>query len=131
MTYTSRAWWLTPLGVLATLLSGCHPACTNTVQQRTIYNDSLAAVVFLRGCGATTGMSTNVSIVHRVNADPDGLGNVLVMKDPTALQEREYSTRLVWLAHDTLQVSVTPNRQLTTRVDEVDGVTVVLHVRDD
>ena len=63
-------------GVLGTALSG---TCGNTVVARVPSPDArLEAVVFQRDCGATTGFSTQLSIVRAGQALPAEGGNLLV-----------------------------------------------------
>jgi len=47
-------------------LGGCSDACRNTVVDRALSPDGMhAAVLFERDCGATTGFSTQVSVLGR------------------------------------------------------------------
>ena len=63
------------------LLFGLLDGCSNTISARVISPDrKLDAVVFERDCGATTGFSTQVSVV-RTGAQPSGSGNAFVADD--------------------------------------------------
>jgi|SRR5207247_735561 len=60
------------------LLQGCG-LCSNDEVARVASPDSkLEAVVFQRDCGATTGFSTQVSVVPKGSPLPDQGGNVFV-----------------------------------------------------
>ena len=65
----------------AALLTGCGDLgmCGNEVRSTTASpTGKLRAVVFTRDCGATTGFSTQVSILNSGDALPDEPGNVLI-----------------------------------------------------
>jgi hypothetical protein len=67
--------------LVAILLGGCSEACQNTVVERWLApNGQNEAVLFQRDCGATTGFSTQVSLV-RAGADPDAGGNIFRADD--------------------------------------------------
>jgi hypothetical protein len=63
---------------IATLLGGCG-LCNNDEQFRVASPDSaLEAVIFQRDCGATTGFSTQISIVTKGSKLPNGGGNLFL-----------------------------------------------------
>jgi hypothetical protein len=63
---------------IAALLSGCG-LCNNDEQFRVASPDAaLEAVIFQRDCGATTGFSTQISIVTKGTKLPTGGGNLFV-----------------------------------------------------
>ncbi len=65
----------------ATFLGACSGACENTVLTRADAPDGRhSAVVFRRDCGATTGFSTQVSVLTP-GGRPSGAGNVFVADD--------------------------------------------------
>lgn len=67
-------------GILASglvALGGCSDDCVNTVISRADSPDGLhSAVMFQQDCGATTGFSTQISVVERGD-EPSGSGNTL------------------------------------------------------
>jgi len=73
-----------PISALALSLSifassSCKDACANKVIFETVSpNGELKAVVFQRDCGATTGFSTQVSILKAGSSFPNISGNVFV-----------------------------------------------------
>ena len=72
------------VALTAVALSACGgDMCKNAIQWRTASPDGrFEAVVFQRDCGATTGISTQVSIVSAGQSLPDASGNVMVSDDP-------------------------------------------------
>ena len=72
--------WSTPW-LLATSASGCADACENEVVTRLEAPDGKHdAVLFQRDCGATTGFSTQISILAAGEV-PDWGGNVFIADD--------------------------------------------------
>lgn len=70
--------------VFAVLMSGCGSCgmCANDEVQRVPNQDgTLDAVLFQRDCGATTGFSTQISVVPAKQALPDDSGNAFVADD--------------------------------------------------
>lgn len=64
---------------LSMILGGCG-LCENEISQTVISpSGKLKAIVFNRSCGATTGFSTQVSIISASGALPDEGGNTLVL----------------------------------------------------
>jgi hypothetical protein len=79
---------LVPL-LVAVVLAGCSDMCGNEISQSvTSPSGSLKAVVFSRDCGATTGFSTQVSMLPETKSLPNEAGNVLVLNStvPIVLQ---------------------------------------------
>jgi hypothetical protein len=71
---------------LSIALSGCDP-CGNEISQ-TFASPSgkLKAVVFNRDCGATTGFSTQVSIIPSSESLPGAGGNTLILDGTVPLK---------------------------------------------
>jgi hypothetical protein len=75
--------------LVAVVLAACRDMCGNEISQSVASpSGSLKAVVFARDCGATTGFSTQVSILPNTKSLPNEAGNVLVLNSavPIALQ---------------------------------------------
>lgn len=71
------------------LLSGCG-VCDNTISQTVRSPDGqLKAVIFQRECGATTGFSTQISVLAADETLPDDSGNVFV-------ESKGVSIEVVW-----------------------------------
>ena len=84
------------LGLIA--LPGCV-SCENEVSQTGLSpSGKLKAVVFNRGCGATTGFNTQVSILGTNRSLPSEGGNVLILDGTVPL-------RVQWQSELALNVS--------------------------
>jgi hypothetical protein len=94
-------------------------ACANTVWQKAANPEvQTTAFFFERNCGATTGFSTQLSIV-RGDELPDEGGNVLVIDGYFD------EMKIEWKGADMLVVSNVPaNARVFRRVKAIDGVTV-------
>ncbi len=69
------------LGAGVLFLSGCSDACSNSVVARANSPDGLhSAVMFQRDCGATTGFSTQVSVLEH-GKEASGGGNAFRADD--------------------------------------------------
>ncbi len=64
--------------IMLFLLESCTSFCKNTIVQ-TIKSNNATAYVFQRSCGATTGNSTQVSILHSNKALPNKPGNIFIL----------------------------------------------------
>lgn len=120
------------LPLLELLAVACAPTCKNNVLQ-TLENPlgTKIAVLYTRECGATTGPSTNVSVLARGSVTPESIGNVLVVKDPASAAETSRTTRLRWLAADTLEVSLQGGRAVQSKAESVNGVLVRFTAHND
>ena len=95
----------------------CSP-CENEVTQSVLApSGKLKAVVFNRGCGATTGFNTQVSILDAGRELPDEGGNVLIVDDKV-----EFS--LQWTSDRALAISGSLATQVFKKESEVSGVHV-------
>jgi len=66
-------------GLALSWLNGCADMCGNTVSKMVLSpNGALKAVVFQRDCGATTGFSTQVSVLSAQTTLRNDGGNVFV-----------------------------------------------------
>ena len=120
------------LPLIPLITGACAPRCVNNVlQQIDSPLRTKIAVLYTRECGATTGPSTNVSVVGRNTPTPQGIGNVVVLKDPVSAAESTRTTRLRWLGADTLEVSLVAGRAVKSRAELVDGVVVKYATHND
>ena len=116
---------------LVLLLAGCSQAepCVNTeVVRMTAPDGRHDAVLFERSCGATTGFSSQVSIVGR-GKKAEGSGNVVVLDDgqgaaPAAAWGGP-DVDLGWTDADRLVVRHHPSAAVVSSAATVAGVTVV------
>ena len=108
-------------------ISGCESTCSNQVLQEVPSPDKqLEAVVFQRDCGATTGFSTQVSVIKadeklqntkgdvfsadtnhgKVSSGPGGEPAVeVVWKEPHQLQIKHSQNARIFLAAKEIKVS--------------------------
>lgn len=114
------------VGLIA--LSGCSDSCANTLISRVDAPDGLhSAVIFQRDCGATTGFSTQISVVKHGD-EPSGGGNIFRADDDHgAAAAGEWGgpwAEIKWLAPDHLQLRYAAKSRLFEQEDEVSGVKI-------
>jgi hypothetical protein len=80
----------------AQALAACGELCTNDVVQTLRSPDGrLDAIVFTRSCRATTGYTTQLSVLPAGSSPPEGLGNTLSVRgDPRIMVRWEGRRRL-------------------------------------
>jgi hypothetical protein len=67
-------------------IMGCGNMCSNEqVQSVTSPSNQWTAIAFIRDCGATTGKSSQVSIVRRGDVLSNESGNALVLEAPVPI----------------------------------------------
>jgi hypothetical protein len=72
--------------ITAALVAGCTPTCENEVSASVRSpSGKMKAVLFNRGCGATVGFNTQVSVLSAEAALPNDEGNVLIVDDDVSL----------------------------------------------
>ena len=112
--------------------AGCSDACQNTVASSTLSpNGALAAVLFQRDCGATTGFSTQISIL-RPDDKLTGDGNAFIADDDHGVArvgnwEGSWA-ETKWLAPDHLLIRYAAKSRLFKRSDSVTGVKITYQV---
>ena len=126
--YTSAVLRSSILAAGIVALSGCSDSCANTLISRADSPDGQhTAVLFQRDCGATTGFSTQVSVLNRgieltgsgnsFRADDDhGAAAVCAWGGPWA--------EVRWLAPDHLRVRYAAKSRLFKQEEEVSGVSI-------
>jgi hypothetical protein len=77
----------------------------------------MRAVVFNRGCGATTGFNTQVSIFVAGRDLPDAAGNTLIVDDKVQL-------RVQWTSDTSLTISGPLSTQIFKKESKVEDVQV-------
>lgn len=118
---------LTILALLA--CTGCSDACPNTVASSSLSpNGALAAVLFQRDCGATTGFSTQISILGPDDKPTTGEGNTFIADDDHGAARvgswEGSCAETKWLAPDHLLVRYAAKSRLFKRRDSVSGVKI-------
>lgn len=110
-------WTLATL-ITAALIAGCAPICENEVSAAVRSpSGKMKAVVFNRGCGATVGFNTQVSVLSAEAALPNAGGNVLVVDDDVPLA-------LHWESDGSLQVAGTLPSRIFKQEQVVAGVRI-------
>ena len=111
------------------LAAGCSDSlCGNEIVAQVKSPDGLrTAFLFQRDCGATTGFSTQVSVV-RGETLPNSGGNVFVAdSDHGAAPVAAWGgppAELRWLDASTLEVSYHPRARTFEKAEVVDGVSI-------
>lgn len=112
----------------ALVLSGCSNGCANSLISHIDAPDGLHnAVMFQRDCGATTGFSTQISVVE-TGVEPTGSGNSFRADDNHgAAAAGEWGgpwAEMRWLAPDHLLIRYAAKSRLFEQDDEVSGVKI-------
>ena len=118
-------------GILAAgliALSACSDGCTNSPISRADAPDGLhGAVMFQRDCGATTGFSTQISVLKQGN-EPSGDGNTFRADDDHgAAAAGNWGgpwAEIRWLAPNHLLIRYASKSRLFERQEEVSGVKI-------
>ena len=110
------------------LCSGCSDLCQNTVASRSLSPDgNHVAVLFQRDCGATTGFSTQISILD-ANGKPSGGGNAFVADDDhgaARVGDWEGSwAGITWLSSEHLLIRYAAKSRLFKQKERVSGVNI-------
>jgi hypothetical protein len=100
------------------LLAGCDAVCENEVSE-TSHSPSgnMKAVVFNRGCGATVGFNTQVSVLAAGADLPNDGGNVLIVDDAVPL-------KLEWRSDQALRITERFETRVFKQESSVDGIQV-------
>ena len=110
------------------LLTGCADGdmCGNRLVSRLPSPDGmLEAVVYERDCGATTALSTHVSIVQP-GVFPVGAGNVFVASGGESHAEwRDLEATAVWTGTASLEVSYDGASRVSHEQQYLDGVAII------
>jgi len=104
-------------------LGACESPCVNEVVRRIPSPDNrLEAVIFERGCGATTAGSTQVSLLPKGAELPDEPANVFVINHPsTAAAE--------WTGPDRLLITYPAGARVVKSETAHEGVTITYRER--
>ncbi|WP_077145017.1 hypothetical protein [Sphingopyxis sp. KK2] len=121
-------WRLIPLALLATLVGGCDDGCGNEIITRSdATGGAHSAVMFNRNCGATTGFTTQISIVPS-GEQPSGAGNAFVADDDHgAATTGDWGgpwAEMTWLAPDHLRIRYVPKSRLFKQEENVSDVKI-------
>jgi hypothetical protein len=92
---------LVSAGVVGVFLYSTKNMCGNEVFKE-VYspNQELKAVIFQRDCGATTGFSTQVSLLAKAEALPNESGNILIIEG----HPNDTLLEVIWLSDGELKI---------------------------
>lgn len=119
------------LGALM-ICSGCSDVCQNNVASRSISPDgNRVAVLFQRDCGATTGFSTQISILD-AGSKPSGGGNAFAADDDHGAARvggwQGSWAEMRWLSPKLLLIRYAAKSRLFKQRDRVSGVNITYQV---
>ena len=110
------------------MLSACSDTCSNEIVTRVASPDGKhEAVMFKRDCGATTGHSTQVSILETGEALSGGGNTFRADDDHGAAKVAPWGgswAEMKWLASARLLIRYASNSRLFVQAESVSGVTV-------
>ena len=114
---------------LAILLAGCGDGCRNQLISRVDSpGGAHSAVLFQRGCGATTGFSTQISVLP-ASTEPPGGGNVFRADTGHDAAVRTGAwhgpwAEVRWLSPRYLLIRHAEGARLFARSPEADGIRI-------
>ena len=107
----------------------CGNCANRPVDTVTSPDASRAAIIFERDCGATTGFSTQISVVRSGHAATSG-GNVFIADTNNGAAPSGEgggpAVRVRWVGVDTLEVRYHPRARLFPPQSRLKGITVEL-----
>jgi hypothetical protein len=107
---------------------GCSPCDNEMVSEYLSPDGRMKAVVFIRSCGATTPIVTEMSIVPAHAGIPRGWANALTVSDdpehPIERSTEAIEVRLKWNSSDHLSVLFPRAANIGKRAMSVDGVAI-------
>ena len=110
--------WTLAILIMAASIEGCAPMCENEVSATVLSpSGKRKAVVFDRGCGATVGFNTQVSVLSAEAVLPDDGGNVLIVDDDVPLV-------LHWESDGSLQIAGALTSRIFKQEHVVAGVRI-------
>jgi hypothetical protein len=126
---TNLRWLMTlaAIGVLALIglrwtCSSLDP-CANTVISRVASpNGERSLLVFVRGCGATTSASTQVSLLDEDDELPNAPGNLLIIE--TLGGPYRKPVRVEWNGDSAAKITDPSKSEIFKQVAELDGVSL-------
>lgn len=110
-------------------VTGCADGCDNTViQENTSPSGEIKAVMFRRDCGATTGFSTQISVIAK-NEELTGGGNAFIADDDHGTA---YTgdwggpwAETLWTEPDRLIIRYAEKSRIFEREGKVSGVRII------
>ena len=120
--------WKPLFAAVAVFTSGCSGGCENTIlSETTSPSGRVAAILFQRSCGATTGYSTQVSVL-RVGDRPAAAGNAFVADTNHGAADKSVGggpwVEAVWTDENNLIVKYDAQARIFTEQSVIAGVTI-------
>lgn len=121
-------WKQAAFAVAAVAMSGCSSGCENTIlSEAGSPNGRLTAILFERSCGATTGHSTQVSVL-RSGVRPAAAGNTFVADANHGAAEESAGggpwVEVAWIDDDNLIVRYDEQARVFTAQPNIAGVKI-------
>jgi len=117
-----------PLAALCIITTGCSDTCGNdVVSRKTSPDGQREAVMFQRDCGATTGFSTQISIID-AGDKLSGIGNTFRADDDHGIARAgDWGgpwAEMKWLSPDRLLIRYAAQSRLFEQGNHVEGVEI-------
>lgn len=110
---------------LALQAISCAPLCENDPYAKSTSPDGKqVATLFVRGCGATTGWSAQVSVHPSSRKLDNRIGNIIVTRGPTKLTEWQ----LKWQTSDHLLIVMPNGTQIVRVVEKLDSISIEIEI---
>jgi len=121
-----------PLAILCIMSTGCSDMCGDDVVSRMTSPDGQRdAVMFQRDCGATTGFSTQISIID-AGDKLSGAGNTFRADDDHGVARAGHWggpwVEMKWLSPDRLLIRHAAKARIFEQDDRVSGVNVTYQI---
>ena len=118
----------------ALVLQGCS-GCANQIAQE-VYspNHKLKLVIFVRDCGATTGFSTQVSLLEASKELSSGKGNLFIADDNHGVaatgQKNDIGLTIKWSSNDHATLTLSRNARVFVHEKSRSGVQISYQVME-
>ena len=109
--------------ILPLFAASCSDGCDNEIFEKIVApGGAVSAVIFSRGCGATTAHNIQISIVS--SGVPDGAGNVFVADGHIPGRPGPQALDVRWLSPRNLQISYAPELRVFKSRTTLKGVDI-------
>ena len=88
----------------------------------------LKAIIFIRDCGATTGYSTQLSIIEDEDKLENGAGNTLILSDKfgdgLSFDNGGAKVKAVWTSENSMTIYFDNKIEFTKQEEEIEGIKI-------
>jgi hypothetical protein len=103
--------------------------CENsTIEEKLSPNKKFKAIIFTRDCGATTGYSTQLSIIETSGELDNETGNVLIMSDKVgdglSFDNGGAKVQALWTSDNSLTIYIDERTKFTRQKDEIEDIKI-------